>query len=84
MGTKGFYPLFEAEWLSQSHLPSDELAPQERDEGMKILQRLNSHRGIERKKTILLTLTPKQRAIIVKLFFSLVEEKIDHQKGVIQ
>lgn len=81
MGTKGYYPLFDQIPLHRNHhcLNNDE-----RKEAFHLLERLSKHRGIDRKRTVLLTLSEQEQDLVVRLFFELVGKKIEGKKGVIQ
>lgn len=84
MGTKGYFPLFDESWVAESFQNTSPLSASERECGEQILERLIRHRGIDRKKTILWSLKDQQRSALVKLFFELVEQKMQNVSGVIQ
>ncbi len=82
MGTKGYYPLFE-------HLPrftfdSTPLSYQDKQQALEILECLNRHRGLERKKTLLLNMPEYKQRLIMQLFFELVAKQVNKENGVIQ
>ncbi|MBT3584851.1 MAG: hypothetical protein HN509_08080 [Halobacteriovoraceae bacterium] len=77
MGTKGFYPLFDPRWLNEfSTQESNKLNTKEKAKAKRLWQRLSKHKSIERKKTILLSLTDEDRLLFIKAFFQTVEGKI--------
>lgn len=82
MGTKGFFPLFDKNWVSTSFKDQKPLSDSQREDGYLILDRLTRHRGIDRKKTVIFSLQQQQREVVVKLFLELVEQKMN--SGVIQ
>jgi hypothetical protein len=84
MGANGYFPLFDAGWVSSSYSDQSPLSDSQRQDGLLILDRLTQHRGIDRKKTVILSLEKKQRELVVKLFLELVEQKIQKTSGVIQ
>ena len=83
IGMSGFFPLFHDEWLSDSKSELGTLNEKDKLQAKKILNRLTSHRGIDRKKTILLTLSKKDRQLFINLFLKMVENKIMDKKIII-
>ena len=80
IGMSGFFPLFHDGWLVDSMKEIGKLEQEDKDRAKKILDRLTSHRGIDRKRTILLTLTKKDRQLFINLFLKMVENKIMDKK----
>lgn len=82
MGTKGYFPLFDENWVASSFKDQSPLSDSQREDGYLILDRLTRHRGIDRKKTVIFSLQQQQREVVIKLFLELVEQKM--HGGVIQ
>lgn len=82
MGVSGFFPLFEIDWIKNSH-QFQEMDETQKFRAQKIMDRLISHRGIDRKRTILDTLSGADRELFVKLFLAMVEEKFMDNRIVI-
>ena len=83
IGTSGFFPLFHDNWLTDSMKEIGDIDSEDKLRAKKILDRLTTHRGIDRKKTILLTLSKKDRQLFISLFFKMVENKIMDNKIII-
>lgn len=79
LGTRGHFPLFPSSWIGdvfKEHEKNDAA----NDDIKNILKKLSKHRSLDRKKTILLSLTEDERTIFIKEFFKMVENKILDQK----
>jgi hypothetical protein len=77
LGINGFYPLFHPSWVDLAETDRNRpLSKKEKRKASEILQRLMKHKGIERKKIILLSLSEEDRTLFVRSFMDLVENKI--------
>lgn len=85
LGTKGFFPLFDPNWLNEFHSrPHKKLTGNEKVKAKKLLKRVSQHRSLERKKTVMLSMNDEERDIVLKAFFKMVENKILDTKPEIQ
>jgi hypothetical protein len=85
LGTKGFFPMFYDTWLHDAkNGETKTLTSHEKRKAKIIMEKLQKHKSIERKKTLLLSLTLKERNYFVKAFLKLVEGKILDEKPVLQ
>jgi len=81
LGTNGHYPLFPTEWFGSLNLKNNStISKSEKEKTHKILNRLAQHRSLDRKRTILYSLTDKEREIFLKVFFNMVENKLMSKK----
>lgn len=85
LGTKGFFPLFDTNWLNDFYSGSPKkLTGNEKVKAKKLLKRVSKHRSLERKKTVMLSMNEDERNIVLKAFFKMVENKILDTKPEIQ
>ncbi len=85
IGTKGFYPLFDDVWLRRIYdLKSTKLTKKEKAAAKKILCRLEMHKDLERKKTIIHSLLDEEKEILMKAFLNLVEGQIIDERPDLQ
>ena len=81
LGMNGHYPLFPTEWFVSLNLINDSLiSKSDKEKTHKILNRLAQHRSLDRKRTILYSLTEQEREIFLKVFFNMVEDKLLSKK----
>ena len=77
LGMHGHFPLFMEDWISSSaKQPKKSLTKKDRLKAKDIINRLNRHKGLERKKTVLTSLSDEDRAVFVRVFLEIVEHKI--------
>lgn len=77
LGIAGHYPLFLEEWISLCMKnPGKSLTKKDRLKAKDIINRLDRHKGIERKKVLLMDLSEPDRNIFVRVFLEIVENKI--------
>ena len=77
LGKKGIFPLFERSWIDQCFCgPEVKKSSKQKSQVSKMILKLSKHKSIERKKTLLLALSEKQRLLFIQEFFKLVEGKI--------
>lgn len=77
LGISGHYPLFNEQWIYQGMAHKERhLTKRDRLKVKDIINRLNRHRGIERKKIILMEMKEEDRTLFVRVFLELVEHKI--------
>ena len=79
MGTMGYYPLFHSSWMNDPDLREkrfQKITGSERARAKKLFQIVSTHRQLEHKKTVLLSMNDDDRKIFMKAFFKLVEGKI--------
>ena len=85
MGTLGFYPLFDNKWINEVlKFPTLNLNKIDKQKAKIILQRLEKHKSLDRKKTILLSLVKEERDLFIKAFLKMVEGEILDQRPEIQ
>jgi len=81
LGANGHYPLFPPEWFASLSLTSNfAISKSDKEKTHKIINRMCQHRSLDRKRTILYSLTEKEREIFLKVFFSMVEDKLMSKK----
>jgi len=81
LGTKGFYPLFYDAWVHDAKADERKtLSSHEKRKAKLIMQKLQKHKSLERKRTLLLSLDDKERNYFVKAFLKMVEGKILDEK----
>ena len=77
LGMKGFFPLFHQDWTQELNLSEQKtLTKREKKKAKDIMNRLLNHRGIERKKIILISLSPEERTLFMRAFMEMVEGRI--------
>lgn len=85
LGTKGYFPLFNTNWLSEFYSVSPKkLTGNEKVQAKKLLKRVSKHRSLERKKTVMLSMNESERHLVLKAFFKMVENKILDAKPELQ
>lgn len=77
MGANGFYPLFEDIWASNIGSGQNlKLTKKEKADAKKLLQRLEKHKCLDRKRTIVHSLHDHERDLLIRAFLNLVEGEI--------
>ncbi len=76
LGVKGFFPLFEKEWIWEARENSKKLTGNEKVKAKKLFKRVSQHRSLDRKKTVLISLDEKERNLFIRAFLKMVENKI--------
>ena len=78
LAIKGHFPLFYPEWLDQYKKTDYPLKSNSQTRGLtkKIMARLNGHKILERKRTILLSLKKDDLMTFINEFMKIVEGKI--------
>lgn len=79
MGTMGHYPLFQECWMKDPDLKEkrfQKITGLERARAKKLFKQVSTHRQLEHKKTVLLSMNDEDRRLFMKAFFKLVEGKI--------
>ena len=66
MGTKGFFPLFEKEWIKETYKKSIHLQDEERVIVEEFFQKTNQHKSLKRKKSILTHLSCGEREVFIR------------------
>lgn len=85
LGVKGYFPLFHPSWTEEIYSKDKEyLTKKDRKKAKEIMNRLLNHRGIERKKIILLSLKEEERKLFIRSFMDMVEDKIIDKKPELQ
>ncbi len=85
-GARGFFPLFYPSWIEKfktAEFTEEELRLS-RQSYNNILARINKHKNIERKKTILSSLQERELMLFMKEFFTMVENEIIEEKQNLQ
>jgi hypothetical protein len=84
IGTKGFFPLFEDVCSKKIYdIKSIRMTKKEKHEAKKLLTRLEKHKCLDRKKTIIHSLLDEEKEILIKAFLNLVEGQIiDERPGI--
>lgn len=85
-GAKGFYPLFYPSWIERfsGHVFNDEEIKNSKQAYNHILSRINKHKNIERKKTILSSLNERELMLFMREFFIMVESEVMEDKPNLQ
>ena len=76
LGTRGYFPLFENEWIEDISTDTKKLTGNEKVKAKKLFLRVSKQRSIERKKTILFSMEEIERQLFIKAFLKMVENKI--------
>lgn len=84
LGANGFFPLFEENWFLQKEMKEKKLTGNEKVKAKKLFSRVAGHRGINRKKTILLSMTQEEKTLFMRAFMKMVEMKIMDSKPGLQ
>lgn len=84
LGVNGFFPLFEDQWQDSMKFSNKTLSGQEKVQAKKLFSRIASHRGINRKKTIIMSMTHDERDLLTRAFMKMVEIKILDSKPGLQ
>ena len=82
LGVKGYFPLFYQEWLGEYKKLQKTIRsnPQTRKFAQKTIGRLNKHRKLDRKRTVLSSLSKNQLMVFINEFMRIVERKILNSK----
>ena len=84
MGTKGYFPLFQPEWIQEifheNQTKGPKLTSAEKNKAKSIMQDLVKHNTLERKKIVLHAMEEQERKVFVKAFMKMVEGKILDEK----
>ncbi|MFZ8934863.1 MAG: hypothetical protein ACO20H_11965 [Bacteriovoracaceae bacterium] len=85
IGAKGFFPLFEDVCPRNfMGIKSTRMTKKEKSEAKKLLGRLEKHKCLDRKKTIIHSLLDEEKEILIKAFLNLVEGQIINERPGIQ
>lgn len=81
-GVKGHFPLFYPEWLPKCIRKRQKrsFTSSEKKIVRDVFARIDQHRDIDRKRTILLTLGEEERKLFVRAFLGLVEARLISKK----
>ena len=82
LGSLGHFPLFYPQWLGQYRQLASGLKSTSHTKKLsrKIIERVNKHRSLDRKRTVLLSLSSKELMIFIHEFLKLVETKVLDKK----
>ncbi len=83
LGTQGHFPLFHSSWLKDPEMKEkkfQKITGLERARAKKLFQSVSKHRLLDRKITVLLSMSDDDRKLFMKAFLKLVEGKILDQK----
>lgn len=73
----GHYPLFFEEWVNGSLKEARPISYRNANQNVKeLFQKMSKHRSVERKKTLLTSLSHTEREEFIRSFFKLVERDI--------
>ena len=85
LGVKGYFPLFHSSWIEDIYTQEKKyLSKKDQKKAKEIMNRLLNHRGIERKKIILLSLQEDERKLFIRAFLDMVEGKIIDKRPELQ
>ncbi|OUR97802.1 hypothetical protein A9Q84_06270 [Halobacteriovorax marinus] len=80
MATHGHYPILENEWINTIIAKGKRLSESDKKKAQKILKRVSEHRSLERQKTVIFSMSEKERSLFIKAFMNLVEGRILDEK----
>jgi hypothetical protein len=84
-GTRGHFPLFYPQWFYEVFSSQNKcLSKSDEDRAKKILKKLQKHKSLDRKKTLLSSLNKDERDLFIKSFLKIVEGKILDKKPELQ
>lgn len=83
MGKCGHFPLFINDWIARG-LEIPMLNKKDQRRGKQLLDRLLQQRCMEKRKTIVMSLNEEDRAILIRSFMQLVENRVIDDKPTIQ
>jgi ribosomal protein L20A (L18A) len=84
LGVHGFFPLFEDHWQGTMEFSKKSLTGKEKVQAKKLFSRIAGHRGINRKKTIVMSMSEDERNLLARAFMKMVEMKILDSKPGLQ
>ena len=77
LGSKGYFPLFHPSWIEEACTQKDVALTDDEKEIIKnVVHRLQKHRSIDRKKTLIMSLAPRKRQLFIRSFLLKVEDII--------
>lgn len=84
-GTNGHFPLFYSQWLVEFceleiTKKSKKQIRTEKKRFQELVKMINKHRNIERKKTLIMSLSDEDRKLFINNFLTMVEAKILDRK----
>ena len=85
LGRNGHFPLFHSSWIEEvTREKSKKFTKQDQKKAHEIIDKISKHKNLDRKKTILLSLSDEERKIFIKEFFNLVEQSILEERPILQ
>ncbi len=76
MGVRGFFPLFEKEWISEIAENSKKLTGNDKLKAKQLFKKICQYPSLQRKKTVLMALKQSERDLFICAFMKMVESKI--------
>ncbi len=85
LGRHGHFPLFHPTWIEEVCKEKGK-RPNKTDQkkAKEIMDQLAQHKNLDRKRTLLLSLSEGDRKLFIKEFFSLVEQSILEERPIFQ
>jgi hypothetical protein len=83
MGKCGHFPLFINAWIAEG-LEKTCSTKKDQRRGRQILDRIIQHRCMEKRKTVVMSLSDEDRAILIRSFMQLVENRVIDARPTIQ
>ncbi|MCK5072677.1 MAG: hypothetical protein KAQ98_04570 [Bacteriovoracaceae bacterium] len=81
LGMHGHFPLFPNNWIENVSLNRfARITKNEKEKAQKIINRLAKHKSLDRKRTVLYSLSNSERDVFLKVFFKMVEGRILDKK----
>ncbi len=85
LGKNGFYPLFHHSWIEEIRAEKKvKMNKGDQKKAQDIADRINQHRHLDRKRTVLLSLSEDDRKLFIRHFFQVVEQSILEEKPILQ
>jgi len=85
LGRNGFFPLFHPNWIKDACKETfKKNSKTDQKKANEIMRRLAQHKNLDRKRTLLISLSDSDRKIFIKEFFNLVEKSILKERSIFQ
>ncbi len=75
MGVRGFFPLFEKEWIAELSENSKKLSGNEKLKAKQLFKRICQYPTLQRKKIVLMAFNQSERDLFICAFMKMVENK---------
>lgn len=85
LGRNGHYPLFHPTWIEETCKEKNKRSTKgDQKKAKEIMDKLSKHKNLDRKRTLIMSLTETDRKLFIKEIFNMVEQSILEEKPILQ